>query len=130
MLILARNTRLARELYESLYCSRGDMENRINEAKVTMFVDRTSKRLMHSNQIRLYLSSCAYVLMQSLRQLALSGTGMARAQCETIRLRLLKIGAGVTVSVRRVRLHCSDSHPGQALFRTAALRIGTIPMRC
>ena len=120
----------ARELYETGYCSRGNMENRIKETKVMMFADRTSTRLMHSNQIRLYLSSFAYVLMQSLRQLALAGTGMARAQCDTIRLRLLKIGARVTVSVRRVRLHCSDSHPGQALFRTAALRIGTIPMRC
>ena len=120
----------AREIYERVYCARGDMENRIKEQKLMMFADRTSTRLMHSNQIRLHFSSFAYVLMQSFRRLALSGTSMARAQCDTIRLRLLKVGARVSVSVRRVRLHCSDSHPGQALFRLAAARIRSVPMRC
>ena len=120
----------ARELYEIGYCSRGDMENRIMETKVMMFADRTSTRPMHSNQVRLHLSSFAYVLMQALHHLAPAGTGMVRAQCDTIRLRLLKIAARVTVSARRVRLHCSDSHTGQTLFRTVVPPTGMIPMHC
>ena len=120
----------ARTLYEGLYCARGDMENRIKEQKLMMFSDRTSTRVMHSNQIRLYLSSFAYLLMQALRGQVLCGTRMARAQCDTIRRDLLKIGARVSVSVRRVRLHCSDSHPGRRLFAEAAARIRDIPMRC
>ena len=117
---LPRGEADARELYEGLYCARGEMENRIKEQKLMMFADRVSTRKMHSNQIRLHLSSIAYVLMQSLRRLALAGTALARAQCGTIRVRLLKLATRVSTSVRRVRLQFSDSHPGQALFRQVA----------
>ena len=126
---LPRGEADARELYEGLYCARGEMENRIKEQKLMMFADRVSTRKMHSNQIRLHLSSIAYVLLQSLRRLALAGTALARAQCGTIRVRLLKLATRVSTSVRRVRLQFSDSHPGQRLFRQVAGNIARIPKR-
>ena len=126
---LPRGEADARELYEGLYCAGGEMENRIKEQKLMMFADRVSTRKMHSNQIRLHLSSIAYVLMQSLRRLALAGTALARAQCGTIRVRLLKLATRVSTSVRRVRLQFSDSHPGQGLFRQVAGNIARIPKR-
>ena len=82
----------ARTLYENLYCARGDMENRIKEQQLALFAERTSTHEMHANQLRLYFSSFAYVLMQTLRRLALQGTALARAQCDTLRLKLLKVG--------------------------------------
>lgn len=107
----------ARELYEELYCARGDMENRIKE-QLSLFSERMSTATMRANQLRLYLSSMAYVLVQSLRRLGLKGTVMARAQMDTIRLRLLKIGAQVRISVRRVLLSMTSACPHQALFET------------
>jgi len=101
----------ARSLYEDLYCARGDMENRIKEQQLALFADRTSTHEMRSNQLRLYFSSFAYVLMQTLRRLGLNGTSMARAQCDTIRLQLFKIGAHIRLSVRRVRIAFSESYP-------------------
>jgi Transposase DDE domain group 1 len=92
----------ARALYEVLYCGRGDMENRIKEQQLALFADRTSTHEIRSNQLRLYFSSFAYVLMQTLRRLGLRNTSMAKAQCDTIRLKLFKIGAQIRVSVRRV----------------------------
>jgi hypothetical protein len=89
----------ARTLYEDFYCARGDMENRIKEQQLGLFADRTSTAWMRSNQLRLYFSSFAYILMQRLRQLGLKGTELAQAQCETIRLKLFKIGAQVAVTV-------------------------------
>jgi hypothetical protein len=107
----------ARKLYEEFYCVRGDMENRIKE-QLSLFSERMSTATMRANQLRLYLSSMAYVLVQSLRRLGLKGTEMARAQVNTIRLRLLKIGAEVRISVRRVLLSMTSAYPHQALFQT------------
>src|SRR5450759_1990713 len=88
-------------LYEELYCGRGDMENRIKE-QFMLFSDRTSTHYLRSNQLRLYFSSIAYVLLQMLRRLGLEGTELAKAQCATLRLKLLKIGALIRITVRKV----------------------------
>lgn len=106
------------ELYEQLYCARGEMENRIKE-QLSLFADRMSAETMRANQLRMYLSAAAYVLLETLRRLALNGTTMARAQAQTIRLRLLKIGAQIHCSVRRVRLSLSTGYPWQKLFAQA-----------
>lgn len=109
----------AQALYEDLYCQRGEMENRIKECQLDLFADRTSTATMRSNQLRLWLSSFAYVLMQALRRLALAGTELQNATVGTIRLKLLKIGAVVTVSVRRVKVALSSACPWQHLFIAA-----------
>ena len=106
----------ARELYERNYCARGDMENRIKEKQLDLFADRTSTRFLWSNQIRLWLSSVAYVLMQALRRLGLAGTDFANAQCGTIRLKLFKIGAQVRVTVRRFWVSFASGYPYIDLF--------------
>jgi hypothetical protein len=103
-------------LYEDIYCARGEMENRIKEQQLDLFADRTSTARMRSNQLRLYFSSFAYVLLQTLRRVGLHGTDLARAQCGTIRLKLLKIGALVTLSVRRVRFRMASGYPYAELF--------------
>ncbi len=113
----------ARALYEKLYCARGDMENRIKEQQLDLFADRTSCHGWWPNQFRLLLASLAYVLIAAIRRLALAGTEMARAQCGTIRLKLLKIGAVITRNTRRLRFHLSSACPDQALFRLAAARL-------
>ena len=105
----------ARQLYEQFYCARGDMENRIKE-QLSLFSERLSTATMRANQLRLYLSSMAYVLVQALRRLGLRGTEMAKAQVHTIRLRLLKIGAHVRISVRRVWISMSSGYPYRGLF--------------
>jgi hypothetical protein len=107
----------ARALYEDRYCARGEMENRIKEQQLCLFADRTSCQTMRANQLRLWLSSVAYVLLEALRERGLAGTDMARARCDTIRLKLLKIGAVVRVTVRRVWVSLSGSYPYQELFR-------------
>ena len=109
----------ARRLYEDLYCARGDMENRIKEQQLDLFADRTSTQLLRANQIRLYFSSFAYALLCALRRLGLKETDLAHAQCGTIRVRLLKLGAQVRVSVRRVWISFSESFPAQRLFLQA-----------
>lgn len=114
----------ARALYEDLYCARGEMENRIKEAQLDLFADRLSAATFRANQLRLWLSSAAYVLIHALRRIGLVGTGLARACAHTIRLRLLKIGAVVTVSVRRVRLALSSACPDQAVFIAAYHALG------
>ena len=106
----------AKELYEDLYCARGEMENRIKEQQLDLFADRTSCSLMRANQTRLYFSSIAYVLMSELRRLGLAGTELARAQCGTIRTKLLKIGARVRVTVRKIWISMSESYPHQDLL--------------
>lgn len=106
----------ARTLYEQRYCGRGDMENRIKEQQRCLFADRTSCHTMRANQLRLWLSSVAYVLLQTLREHGLRDTPLAHAQCDTIRLKLLKIGALVRVTVRRVWFSLAESYPYQALF--------------
>ena len=105
----------AQTLYEELYCARGEMENRIKE-QFSLFADRVSSETMRANQLRLYLSSMAYVLVCGLRRLGLQGTELEKAQAATIRTRLLKIGAQVRVSVRRVYLAMAASYPWASLF--------------
>jgi hypothetical protein len=118
----------AASLYTQVYCARGEMENRIKEQQLFLFADRTSSATMRANQLRLWFSAVAYILMNELRRVALAGTELAQAQCNTIRLRLLKIGARVTVSVRRVRLQFAAGYPWQDLFRTALGQIhGAFP---
>jgi hypothetical protein len=109
----------ARTLYEEKYCARGDMENRIKEQQLYLFADRTSTATMRGNQIRLWFASVAYVLLQALRRLGLEGTEMAKAQCNTIRGKLLKIGAQVRVTVRRVWLSMASGCPYASLFAQA-----------
>jgi hypothetical protein len=117
----------ARTLYEDFYCARGDMENRIKEQQLGLFADRTSTAWMRSNQLRLYFSSFAYILMQRLRQLGLKGTELAQAQCETIRLKLFKIGAQIAVTVRKVWISFSESYPYLGLFQRVFARLQQIP---
>jgi hypothetical protein len=107
-----------RELYERLYCARGEMENRIKE-QMCLFAGRLSTGRMEANQLRLYFSALAYTLMEALRRLGLAGTDWAQAQVDTIRLKLLKIGTVVRVSVRRVVLQFSSAYPWQNIFRSA-----------
>lgn len=106
----------AQVLYEKLYCARGEMENRIKEQQLYLFADRTSTHHLNSNQMRLWFSSVAYVLLNELRRLGLTGTELAQARCDTIRTKLLKIGAQVKVTVRRVWVHLASSYPYAALF--------------
>ncbi len=120
-----------RALYEDLYCARGEMENRIKEQQLSLFSDRTSTAYLRSNQLRLYLSSFAYCLLQALRRLGLAGTEMAKAQCTTIRLKLLKVGAQIKVTVRKVWLHLSAGHPSAELFGVVYRNLTTLPaLRC
>ena len=114
-------------LYDDVYTQRGDMENRIKEQQLMLFADRTSCHDFEANQFRLLLSSFAYVLLHELRSSYLAKTDMPTAQVETIRLRLLKVAARVTVSVRRVVLHLSSSYPLQNLFRHLASELIPAP---
>ena len=107
------------ELYERLYCARGEMENRIKEAQLGLFADRTSCHYFNANQFRLLLSSLAYILTERLRALALAGTEFARLQASTLRVRLLKIGAVVLRNTRRIRVMLSSAFPHQAIFVAA-----------
>ena len=116
-----------RTLYEKVYCARGDMENRIKECQLDLFADRTSTTTMAANQLRLWFSSFAYVLMQALRRIALPHTELAQATCGTIRLKLLKIGARVTVSVRRIKIAITSACPYQSEFALAHARLRAPP---
>jgi DDE family transposase len=106
----------AAALYEQEYCARGDMENRIKEQQLYLFADHLPCETMRANQVRLYLSTVAYVLLRALREFGLKETPLAQAQCDTIRVRLLKIGARVRVSVRRVAVSLTQAYPFQELF--------------
>src|SRR5262252_5628368 len=108
----------AAALYEKTYCVRGEMENRIKE-QLSLFADRMSTESLRANQLRLYFSSLAYVLVHALRRLALAGTQWAQAQVHTIRLRLLKIAAEVRLSARRIWVAYSNAYPGKDIFATA-----------
>ena len=105
-----------RALYEDVYCARGDMENRIKEQQMYLFADRTSSHFMGANQIRLWLSSVAYTLLQTLRRVGLRGTELAKAQCHTLRLKLLKIGALIRMTVRKVWIAFAEGFPYADLF--------------
>lgn len=123
----------ARTLYEDTYCGRGDMENRIKEQQLCLFADRTSCATMRANQLRLWFSSVAYTLMLAFRRLGLKGTKLAKAQCGTIRLKLLKIGAQIRLTVRKIWVSLSESYPYQQLFRQVyanLVRLCPIPLRC
>ena len=108
-----------RWLYEQLYCARGDMENCIKECQLDLFADRTSSHTMRANQLRLWFASMAYVLVCALRRLALPGTRLAAASCGSIRLKLLKIGALVRISVRRIKIAMASACPYQREFGSA-----------
>ena len=108
----------------------GDMENRIKEQQLDLFADRTSAATMRANQLRLYLSSAAYMLMHALRRLGLKQTPLARAQCQTIRLKLLKIGAQVRLTVRHVWISMSEAYPYSEVFAAVVRNLQAIPLRC
>ncbi len=109
----------ARHLYEDVYCARGEMENRIKECQGDLFADRTSTATMCANQLRLWFASMAYVLICALRRIALRKTKLANATCGTIRLALLKIGALVRISVRRIKIAMNSACPYRQEFEIA-----------
>jgi hypothetical protein len=113
---LASEAWAGQALYEELYCARGDMENRIKE-QFSLFADRVSTETMRGNQMRLYLSTMAYILVSGLRRVGLKGTDLAEAQVSTIRTKLLKIGAQIRVTVRKVWVSMASSYPWQELYR-------------
>jgi hypothetical protein len=115
-------------LYEQLYCARGDMENRIKE-QLMLFSDRTSTHYLRSNQLRLYFSSIAYVLLQMLRRLGLPGTELAQAHCSTLRLKLLKIGALIRITARKVWVALASGYPSVTLFRQVYEKLGALPIK-
>ena len=119
----------AQALYEEHYCARGDMENRIKE-QLMLFSDRTSTHYLRSNQLRLYFSSIAYALLQMLRRLGLEGTELAKAQCSSIRLKLLKIGALIRITVRKVWVSLAGGYPYVTLFRQVYEKLCAMPLKC
>ena len=116
-------------LYEKLYCARGDMENRIKECQLDLYADRTSTATMRANQLRLWLASFAYVLLCAVRRIGLHHTPFANASCGTIRLKLLKIGALVRVSVRRIKIAMASSCPAAEVWGCAAVRLAAASAR-
>jgi Transposase DDE domain group 1 len=110
-----------RTLYEDLYCARGEVENRIKEQQLDLFADRTSAATMRANQLRLWFASFAYVLLDALRRIGLRHTEFATATCGTIRLKLLKIGAQVRISVRRIKVAMASACPYQTEYHLAYL---------
>jgi Transposase DDE domain group 1 len=130
---LTAEGRTAKPLYEEDYCGRGEMENRIKEQQLHLFADRTSAATMRANQVRLFCSSIAYVLLEALRRLGLAGTELAEVECRTIRLKLLKIGALVRVTVRKVWVKLSSSCPYAGVFRRVhanLARLRPVMMKC
>jgi hypothetical protein len=115
----------ARYLYEKVYCARGDMENRIKECQLDLYGDRTSTATMRANQLRLWFYSMAYVLLCALRRIGLQKTNFAKATCGTIRLKLLKIGALVTISVRRIKIAMASGCPVAVTWGLVATRLAT-----
>jgi hypothetical protein len=119
----------ARRLYEELYCARGEMENRIKE-QLMLFADRTSTAFLRSNQNRLYFSSVAYLLVEALRRLGLKQTDLAHAQASTIRLKLLKIGALIRITVRKVWVSLAGGYPYAELWGRVLAQLQAVPLRC
>jgi hypothetical protein len=120
---LRRDECKARYLYEKVYCARGDMENRIKECQLDLYADRTSTATMRANQLRLWFYSMAYVLLCATRRIGLHDTAFAKATCGTIRLKLLKIGALVRVSVRRIKIAMASACPAAREWGQAAVRL-------
>ena len=112
-----------RHLYEKVYCARGDMENRIKECQLDLYADRTSAATMRANQLRLWFASMAYVLLCALRRIGLDQTHFANATCGSIRLKLLKIGALVQFSVRRIKVGMASACPAADIWGQAARRL-------
>jgi hypothetical protein len=117
---LKRTEAAARHLYENIYCARGDMENRIKECQLDLYADRTSAATMRANQLRLWFASMAYVLICALRRIGLAETAFADATCGTIRLKLLKVGALVRISVRRIKIAMASACPAAEDWARAA----------
>ena len=115
----------AQTIYDDIYCARGEMENRIKEQQLGLFADRTSCHSWWANQLRLLLSSAAYVLLETIRRVGLPGTELSRAQAATIRLKLLKIGTVIVRNTRRIRLLFSSGYPYAALLRTVQARLSS-----
>ncbi len=126
---LSRDAIAARPLYEEKYCARGRMENCIKEQQLFLFADRTSCATMRANQLRLWFSSVAYVLLQTLREVGLKGTELEHAQCDTIRLRVLKIGAQIRVTFRKVWIALAESYPWRSLFAEVWANLRRLPSR-
>jgi hypothetical protein len=124
---LTREEHEARHLYEKLYCARGEMENRIKECQLDLYADRTSCHTMRANQLRLWFASMAYVLIAAFRRIGLAHTQFARASCGTIRFKLLKIGALVRTSVRRIKLAMPSAFPHQAEYHAAYAALTATP---
>lgn len=116
---LTRRQCKAKDLYEKVYCARGEMENRIKECQMDLFADRTSAATMRANQLRLWFASMAYVLLCALRRIGLAHTQFAQATCGSIRLKLLKLGALVRVSARRIKVAMASACPSQHEFALA-----------
>ena len=112
-----------RHLYERIYCARGEMENRVKECQLDLFADRTSAATMRANQLRLWFASMACVLLCALRRIGLAHTQFAQATCGTIRLKLLKLGALVRISVRRIKVAMASACPPQHEFSLAHARL-------
>ena len=120
---LRRNAHEASEVYEKIYCARGEMENRIKECQLDLYADRTSAATMRANQLRLWFHSMAYVLICALRRIGLHDTAFANATCGTIRLKLLKLGAIVRISVRRIKVAMASACPVAQDWGRAAIRL-------
>ena len=120
---LRRDECKAKYLYEKVYCARGEMENRIKECQLDLYADRTSAATMRANQLRLWFDSMAYVLLCALRRIGLHDTDFAQATCGTIRLKLLKIGALVRISVRRIKIAMASACPAAHDWGRAAVRL-------
>jgi DDE family transposase len=126
---LRRDECTAKYLYEKLYCARGEMENRIKECQLDLYADRTSAATMRANQLRLWFYSMAYVLLCALRRIGLHDTAFAKATCGTIRLKLLKIGALVRISVRRIKIAMASGCPAAQDWGRAAIRLAAANAR-
>jgi hypothetical protein len=126
-LVVTNLTGEPQALYDDLYCQRGDAENRIKEQQLGLFADRTSCHDFVANQLRVLLSAAAYILLDTLRREALAETEWAQAQVDTIRLKLLRIGARVICSVRRVVIHLAEGYPLKELFARILARLHTRP---
>ena len=120
---LKRSECKAKHLYEKLYCARGDMENRIKECQLDLYADRTSTATMQANQLRLWFASMAYVLLCAFRRIGLHQTKYSDATCGTLRLKFLKIGALVRVSVRRIKIAMASGCPVASIWGDAAVRL-------
>jgi hypothetical protein len=126
---LSADTTSAAPLYEQIYCARGEMENRIKEQQLCLFADRTSCATMRANQLRLWFSSLAYVAMQTLRDVGLKETELEQARCDTIRLKVLKIGAQVRVTFRKVWVALAECYPWRTLFAQIWANVCRLPPR-